>query len=105
MDCLFPVLLRNRIISGGLEPIYPRLYPLKAVYNTGNKFKLRAGRDGVPPDNIKGIGQGNGQLRAGFANRKCFQFLPFIDVGEALGRHKDVDAVSFTGSTEVANLI
>ena len=23
------------------------------------------------------------------------------DVGEALGRHKDVDAVSFTGSTEV----
>ena len=23
------------------------------------------------------------------------------DVGEALGRHKDIDAVSFTGSTEV----
>ena len=29
-------------------------------------------------------------------------FLPgYGDVGEALGRHKDIDAVSFTGSTEV----
>ena len=28
----------------------------------------------------------------------------FGDVGEALGRHKDVDAVSFTGSTEVGGL-
>ena len=31
-----------------------------------------------------------------------FNVLPgFGDVGEALGRHNDVDAVSFTGSTEV----
>jgi len=28
----------------------------------------------------------------------------FGDVGEALGRHKDVDAISFTGSTEVGGL-
>ena len=28
----------------------------------------------------------------------------FGDVGEALGRHDDVDAVSFTGSTEVGGL-
>ena len=28
----------------------------------------------------------------------------FGDVGEALGRHQDVDAVSFTGSTEVGGL-
>ena len=28
----------------------------------------------------------------------------FGDVGEALGRHNDVDAVSFTGSTEVGAL-
>ena len=28
----------------------------------------------------------------------------FGDVGEALGRHNDVDAVSFTGSTEVGGL-
>jgi len=34
-----------------------------------------------------------------------FNVLPgFGDVGEALGRHNDVDAVSFTGSTEVGGL-
>ena len=33
----FPVLLRNRLISGGLEPVLShteKLYPWKAVYNT-----------------------------------------------------------------------
>jgi len=34
-----------------------------------------------------------------------FNVVPgFGDVGEALGRHNDVDAVSFTGSTEVGGL-
>ena len=34
-----------------------------------------------------------------------FNVVPWIwDVGESLGRHNDVDAVSFTGSTEVGGL-
>ena len=36
----------------------------------------------------------------------CLTFyLDYGDVGEALGRHNDVDAVSFTGSTEVGGYI
>ena len=43
-------------------------------------------------------------IEAGIPNG-VFNVVPgFGDVGEALGRHKDVDAVSFTGSTEVGGL-